>query len=61
MTMLWQYFNVKYQNGNVSGKTVRSDTQAMSNMYLYQFTCSLSNDCSLITCADGRDSAVFRF
>ena len=30
----------------------------MSNMCLYRFNCPLSNDCSLVTFANGRGSAV---
>ena len=31
------------------------------NMYLYRFNCLLSNDCSLVTNANGRDSAVLTY
>ena len=66
--LLWQCFDVKYQNGNVLVKTMRSVIQAtlegkrfMSNMYLYRFNCPLSNDCSLVTYANGRGSAVLTY
>ena len=66
--LLWQCFKVKYQNGNVLVKTMRNVMQAtlygkrfMPNMYLYRFNCPLSNDCGLVTYANGRGSAVLTY
>ena len=62
------YEDVKYQNGNVLVKTKRRVMEAtlqgkrfMSNTYLHRFNCPLSNDCSLVTYANGRVSAVLTY
>ena len=63
--LLCQCFDVKYQNGNVLVKTMKSVMQAtlsgkrlMSNLYLYQLNCPFSNNCSLGTYVKGRRFAV---
>ena len=35
--------------------------RSFNNMYLYRFNCPLSNDCSLVTYANGRGSAVLTY
>ena len=42
-------------------ESYQSLKQFMTNMYLYLFSCPFSNDCSLVTYANGKGSAVLTY